>query len=158
MLDAFVLPAGMPHSDVKATIKSLEKLPFNVNIIQVGHLEDVISHSKTSPYYGFFWDVESFDKGLEQGIRLFLRVDKFDVLVLYKKNSRTGFAEFRPRIFREHIRLNPRNMLPIVGIGLNTEDVLNGWILEHGFEGIHGIPSERLYEMVKGGHSLSNTS
>lgn len=149
MLDVFVLPAGMEHSNRNATIESFEKLPFPYRIYEVRKLADVVQSKRNNRFYSFFFDVEKIDAGLIKSLGSFLGLDMFDVLVLYKKNSRTGYAEYRPRIFRHSIQLNPNNMQPIVSLGLRTESVLNGWILEHGFESIDKVPDGRLFEVVK---------
>lgn len=150
MLDVYVLPSGMPHSDFKKTAESLEKLKVDTYIIKVNYLREVTEGVRHNPYYGFFFDNEHIDENLQDSLGIFLNMNKFDVLVLYKQNARTEFAEFRPRIFKDHVKLNISTMIPVQPFGLKTEDVLNGWIIEHGFENSHQISKERLHEMVKG--------
>jgi hypothetical protein len=150
MLDVYILPSGMPHSDFNKTAESLEKLRIETYIIKVNYLREVTEGTRHFPYYSFFFDNEHINENLQESIGIFLNMNIYDVLVLYKQNVRTGFAEFRPRIFRDRIKLNLSTMTPVQGFGVKTEDVLNGWIIEHGFENLHQIPKERLHEVVKG--------
>lgn len=149
MLDIFVAPSGMPHANRKRTEQFIEKIDLPIRIERVNTLMNINKIPKMNPYYGFMFDVEFPDKGLRNGLGMFLRIDMFDYLVCYKKNVRTGYAEFRPRFFRENVKLELNQFTPANDFGLKSEDILNGFILEHGYEGFDKAEIERLIEMAQ---------
>lgn len=150
MLDIFVAPSGMPHADRSRTERLLEKINVPVRIVRVSSLKGINRMGKSNPYYCFFFDCEYPDKGLRKSMKMFLNINMFDYLVLYKKNVRTGHAEFRPRVFRENIQLDTNWMTPLRDFGLKSEDVLNGFIVEHGYESFDKVQVKRLVEMAAG--------
>lgn len=151
MLDIFILPAQMSHSYYNKTVESFEKFSFPVTIRKISSFYELIHSKKSNPFYSYFFDVEKVSADLRDGLSMFLRfmaMGKFDVLVLYKRNVRRGEAQFNPRIFRENITLDSRTLLPVNTLGLKTEHVLNGWIVEHGYEDLHTIRHKALSKMV----------
>ena len=148
MLDVFVLPSGMSHADFSKTEKSIQGLTCDWIIRRPRTLKEFICCSRSYPFYMFIFDNESLDLGLQKSLNMFLKMNMFDVLVLWKKDVRNGFAEYRPRIFRSNLVLRETTFTPIAPFGLKTEGVLNGWILEHGFENTYQIEPKRFYKVA----------
>lgn len=125
----FILPSKAKNAGRYATVASFPQDCIS-SATSVTGFEGINNTVKSAPWYGLFFDNEYIDEDVKKNLKTFLMTVGNDVLVMYRKNYIYQTADFYPRIFRSHIRLNG---LFRTEQKFEFEKILNGWICEHGY-------------------------
>jgi len=124
-LTLFVVNSCADSKDDTETIDSFGAMASEVH--RVASLDEINATDRVEDWYGVIYDNEAIDDPLKEGLKVFLKETKADVLVLFKKVAEK--KAFRsPRIFRRHITLKDGSLLPEQNVKFET--VLNGWVAE----------------------------
>lgn len=138
MLTLFILKSGSPNADSKKTLNSFDGVKNLVtHNVYVDSLAQINAFEKGTDWYFVLYDDEIVDDSLlwvsteKDGktmmyspLKIHLRQNNADVLVLYKKKN--SIVTKAPRIFRKHIKLS--NTLMPENKTVKFDTILDGWI------------------------------
>ena len=125
MMTLFVVNGCADAKDYPETVDSFGRMATEVH--RVASLNEINATDRAEDWYGVIYDNEAIDDPLKEGLKVFLKETKADVLVLFKKvDEKKAFRS--PRIFRRHITLRDGSLLPEQNVKFET--VLNGWVAE----------------------------
>ena len=128
MITLFVANSCADAKEYPETVDSFGRMATEVH--RVASLDEINRYDRVSDWYGVIYDDEAIDDPLKEGLKVFLKETKADVLVLFKKKADEEKAFMSPRIFRRHITLQPGSLSPEQKV--IYERVLNGWIHDIG--------------------------
>jgi len=107
-------------------MKPFDALDGDIKVIPVPDVAAIAATKKDKDWYGIFYDDETMDQDLQEGLPVHLKLNDADILVLFKE-TRDGRFFKSARFFRSHVPIDSENIVPI-GDHWQVSKVLDGTI------------------------------